>query len=256
MDNWILRLIYDYHGNGILLYVLITMTAAGALSACIGLERQLKGEAAGVRTHALLAIGSSLLMTISVWAIRIADGFLDLVMGTVNVDLNYDTSRIAAGVVTGIGFLGGGVIIRDKFSVRGLATASTLWICTAIGLACGAGFVWGAIIATAIVLFTLISLSKVIDIIDKESPTVIIRAKGKYPVIEKVRDFSENNGLQLKNVTILQCDDEETVASISYIFTTDDMILRYMCNLLEDEPEVLATSIRNSKFRKRSRNID
>ena len=87
IERWLLHLIYEYHGYGILLYVLITNSLAGVLSFCIGLERQLRGEPAGVRTHAILAMGSSLLMTISIWAIRMADGSIDIVMGTVNADL-------------------------------------------------------------------------------------------------------------------------------------------------------------------------
>ena len=204
IERWLLHLIYEYHGYGILLYVLITNLLAGVLSFCIGLERQLRGEPAGVRTHAILAIGSSLLMTISIWAIRMADGTIDIVMGTVNADLNYDASRIAAGVVTSIGFLGSGVILREKFTVRGLSTASTLWICTAIGLACGAGFVFGTIISTIIVLIALIGLGKVIDIIDDKSSTVIVKAKNGYPIVEKLRDFSEVNGLMLKHVKIIR----------------------------------------------------
>ena len=111
MDQWLLRLVNEWHGHGIYLYVLITTLFAGLISSVIGLERQLQGEAAGIRTHALIAVASSLLMTISIWAIRMADGTLDIEMGTVSDNLNYDTSRIAAAAVTGIGFLGGGVII-------------------------------------------------------------------------------------------------------------------------------------------------
>ncbi len=160
IDRQFLHLINEWHGNGILLYVLITTSIAGVLSALIGLERQLQGEAAGIRTHALIAIASSLLMTISIWAIRMAEGNMDIVLGTINTGLNYDTSRIAAAAVTGIGFLGGGVIIKERFSVRGLATAATLWICTSIGLACGSGFILGAIITTAIVLVVLVTFKK------------------------------------------------------------------------------------------------
>ena len=133
MDKWILDLIFAFDGKGIILYVLITCVIACVLACFIGLERQLRGEAAGVRTHALLAIGCSLLMTISVYAIRIVDANLSFVPGELSI--SYDTSRIASGVVTGIGFLGGGVILKDRLNVRGLSTASTLWICAAIGLA-------------------------------------------------------------------------------------------------------------------------
>ena len=133
MDKWILSLAFSGEGIGIVWYVLITGAIAGVLSFFIGLERQLRGEVAGVRTHALLAIGCSLLMTISFYAIHLVDK--NAFFADDEIGISYDASRIAAGVVTGIGFLGGGVIIKDRLSVRGLSTASTLWICAAIGLA-------------------------------------------------------------------------------------------------------------------------
>ena len=247
IERWLLHLIYEYHGYGILLYVLITNSLAGVLSFCIGLERQLRGEPAGVRTHAILAMGSSLLMTISIWAIRMADGSIDIVMGTVNADLNYDTSRIAAGVVTSIGFLGGGVILREKFTVRGLSTAATLWICTAIGLACGAGFIFGAMISTIIVLVALIGLGRVINLIDDKSPTVIIKSKSSYPVIEKVRDFSEVNGLMLKHVKIVKCDEKVTVSHVSFNFTTDKMMLVYLCRQMSYEKDIIYIKLKSQK---------
>lgn len=247
IERWLLHLIYEYHGYGILLYVLIINATAGILSFCIGLERQLRGEPAGVRTHAILAMGSSLLMTISIWAIRMADGSIDIIMGTVNADLNYDTSRIAAGVVTSMGFLGGGVILREKFTVRGLSTAATLWICTAIGLACGSGFIFGAMITTVIVLVALIGLGKVIDLIDDKSPTVVIKSNTSYPVIEKVRDFSEVNGLMLKHVKIIKCDEKETISHVSFNFTTDKMMLVYLCRQMSINENIIYAKLKSRK---------
>ena len=87
MNQTLLRMIYVYHGRGIVLYLLITTLSAGALASLIGLERQLKGEAAGVRTHTLLAISSSFLMTISIWVIRMADGSLDILQGTFSTEI-------------------------------------------------------------------------------------------------------------------------------------------------------------------------
>lgn len=238
VDRWILHLVNEWHGNGILLYILITTVIAGGLSSLIGLERQLQGEAAGVRTHALIAIASSLLMTISIWAIRMADGSIDIIMGTINRDLNYDTSRIAAASVTGIGFLGGGVIIREKFTVRGLATAATLWICTAIGLACGAGFVLGAAITTGVVLVVLIAFNGVLHLIDRRCPNVTVSAQAGFPVAERIRAICEENGLALKSVHILQCTDGKAQVSARFQPHADPAELDYLCELLLRLPEV------------------
>ncbi len=250
MDRWLLRLVYDFHGYGILLYVLITTLIAAMLSFTIGLERQLRGEQAGVRTHALLAVGSSLLMTISIWGIRIADGSLDIAMGTIDTTLNYDTSRIAAGVITGIGFLGGGVIIRDKLSVKGLSTASTLWLCTALGLACGAGFIMGAVIFTLVVLGILIFFGKALDYIDSLCPAILINAESGYPVMEKVREVCFENGLPLKNTKVLSTSNTDTTVYVSFSFATNDDTINYFGKLMLKKPNVFSVS---EPLRKRSK---
>lgn len=242
MDKWLLHLVYDFHGYGILLYVLLTTVIAAVLSFCIGLERQLRGEQAGVRTHALLAVGSSLLMTISIWAIRIADGSIDILMGTIDTNLNYDTSRIAAAVITGIGFLGGGVIIRDKLSVKGLSTASTLWLCTALGLACGAGFIMGAVIFTIVVLAILIFFGKALDYIDSLCPAILINAESGYPVMEKVREVCFENGLPLKSIKVQSFSETDTTVYVSFSFATNDDTINYFSSLMLKRAGVLSVS--------------
>jgi putative Mg2+ transporter-C (MgtC) family protein len=127
---------------------LIRLVAAAALGALIGLERELDEKSAGLRTHILVCVGSTLFTLVSAY------GFHDfLVSGSAIV--RTDPSRIAAQIVTGIGFLGAGVIFRQGASVRGLTTAASLWIVAAIGMACGAGFWPGAVIATVVALFSL-----------------------------------------------------------------------------------------------------
>lgn len=251
MDKALLRLVYEFHGYGILLYILITTLIAGVLCFLIGLERQLRGEAAGIRTHALLAIGCSLLMTISIWAIRIADGSIEIAGGAmreIDTSLNYDTSRIAAAVVTGIGFLGGGVIIKDKFDVKGLATAGTLWICAAIGLCCGAGFVMEAIIATAVTIFTLLLLGRVLAVIDARCPAVEVTARADFPVVAAARDFSEKNGLTLRGARVLACDETGTRVRLIFAYRTDPLTLRYFCaQFALDQTGVTAVPVSHEK---------
>ena len=239
MDQMLLQLIHNHAREGLVIYVLLTSVIAALLSFCIGLERQLRGEAAGVRTHALLAAGASLLMTLSIWAIRIADGTMDINTGALLSSLDYDTSRIAAAVVTGIGFLGGGVIVRERFSVKGLCTASTLWICVAIGLACGSGFVLEAIIFTAVTLVILIAFGKILDLIDLKSPSVTVTAQPDFPIMETVRSICDRNGLDLKTIHILGSTDKAVTARISFIFRTDRKILKYFCRQIALFPEII-----------------
>jgi putative Mg2+ transporter-C (MgtC) family protein len=119
---------------------LLRLALAGVLGGLIGLERELREREAGLRTHLLVSVGAAL------FTIAGAYGF---------DSARVDPTRIAAQIVTGIGFLGAGAIIRQGFSVRGLTTAATLWVVAAVGLASGAGYYSGAVITTAVVLVAL-----------------------------------------------------------------------------------------------------
>jgi len=114
------------------------------LSGLIGLERQVHKRDAGLRTHILVALGSCLIMLTSAY---VFDIYKDKV--------NLDPARIAAGVITGIGFLGAGTIMRDPEKVKGLTTAASLWVAAALGLAVGVGFNRVAIYTTVLVLIVL-----------------------------------------------------------------------------------------------------
>jgi putative Mg2+ transporter-C (MgtC) family protein len=114
---------------------LLRVAVAAALGGAIGLERELDEKAAGLRTHMLVSVGSALFTLVGAY------GFAGLARGSV------DPSRIAAQIVTGVGFLGAGVIFRQGFTIRGLTTAASLWLVAAVGMAAGAGYWKGAVIA-------------------------------------------------------------------------------------------------------------
>jgi putative Mg2+ transporter-C (MgtC) family protein len=121
---------------------------ACALGGLIGFERELRDREAGVRTHLLVSLGSALFTIISAY------GFHEFLTNGGSV-VRADPSRIAAQIVTGIGFLGAGAIIREGLSIRGLTTAATLWVVAAIGMSCGAGYYWPAAATTGLTLFAL-----------------------------------------------------------------------------------------------------
>ena len=123
---------------------IIRILAATFLGAIIGLDREYRTKAAGFRTHVLVALGSALFMIISV------HGFDDLPKD--QMTLRMDPARIAAQVVTGIGFIGAGTIIFQKNVVKGLTTAAGLWVTAAVGMACGVGMYTLAVVSTIIVL--------------------------------------------------------------------------------------------------------
>jgi putative Mg2+ transporter-C (MgtC) family protein len=129
--------------------ILLNMLTAIAAGGAIGLERSYHGRPAGFRTHTLVCLASSLLMIVTVYQ---NEWFACAVAGTVRVD----PTRMAQGVMTGIGFLGAGVIVKEGLSVRGLTTAASIWITAAIGILAGVGLYSVAIVGT---LFTLATLS-------------------------------------------------------------------------------------------------
>ncbi|MDD5585305.1 MAG: MgtC/SapB family protein [Candidatus Omnitrophica bacterium] len=117
---------------------------AFVLGSAIGLERERKGGSAGLRTHILVCVGSTLIMLVSIY-------IYDMYKGAAPVD----PGRIAAGVVTGIGFLGAGTIMRGGKDIKGLTTAASVWVSSAIGLAVGCGFLSAAFATTMITVITL-----------------------------------------------------------------------------------------------------
>jgi putative Mg2+ transporter-C (MgtC) family protein len=119
------------------------LALAAALGGAIGIEREIREQEAGLRTHMLVSVGAALFTVVGAYGFE---------------GQNVDPSRIAAQIVTGVGFLGAGAIMRRGFSVRGLTTAATLWVVAAVGLASGAGYYSAAAIATGLVLVLLVPL--------------------------------------------------------------------------------------------------
>ena len=126
------------------------LVLAALLSGLVGIEREAHGRAAGLRTHILVCVGSTLIMLTSLYMFDIYSAKAAI-----------DPGRIAANVITGIGFLGAGTIIRWGSSVKGLTTAASIWAVSGIGLAIGCGYYFGAVVTTLIILVTLQLLRKV-----------------------------------------------------------------------------------------------
>lgn len=133
---------------------ILHISVALLMGSMIGLERQFRQHPAGLRTNALVCVGSALFVSLS----RLTDH-------------EDSPTRIAAQVVSGIGFLGGGVILREGFTVRGMNTAATLWCSAAIGTLSGAGFLWQSFFGTLAILTTHIVLRPIVKWIDARSKT-------------------------------------------------------------------------------------
>ena len=141
---------------------ILRIFVAALLGGIIGLEREYRAKEAGFRTHFLVALGSALFMIISAYGFE----------GALVSDMHrLDVSRIAAHVVTGIGFIGAGTIIFQKNAVRGLTTAAGVWVVAAIGLACGAGMYTLATAASVMVLMGLEAFNYFLHKFDNHSPS-------------------------------------------------------------------------------------
>ncbi len=128
--------------------ICLRLVAALAAGGIIGLERSYRGRAAGFRTHALVCVASSLLMLVTMFQSH-------WITGLAVTRLVIDPTRLAQGIMTGIGFLGAGVIVKEGLTVRGLTTAASIWITAAIGILIGMGFYFPAGIGTVLTLGTL-----------------------------------------------------------------------------------------------------
>ncbi len=163
------------------------------LGSIVGFERRRRGQSAGVRTFSLISMGSTLAMILSIYVPQRYAGVL-----------NGDVSRIAAQVISGIGFLGAGAIIQMKGSVRGLTTAAGIWMVSALGMAIGCGLYWVGIVATGLILFILVLLERIEHRVSLRSESRIIRIVIGSIVndISAYKDVLAENQVQLSNFLI------------------------------------------------------
>ncbi|MDR2186960.1 MAG: MgtC/SapB family protein [Azonexus sp.] len=191
-------------------YITVSIHLIGALAAggVIGIERSIRARPAGFRTHTLVCMASSLLMLVTLYQWKWLPG---VPMETVRTD----PTRMAQGIMTGIGFLGAGVIFKEGLSVRGLTTAASIWITAAIGILIGVGFYMPAILATALTLGVLSAFRW----LETRLPSDVyahhaLRFKRDEVLSEaEVREFLARHGF--------------SVANISYRITEDGAFFEY-----------------------------
>ena len=136
------------------------------LSGAVGLDRELKHKPAGAKTHILVGLGSTIFMLVSIYMFEAFRG-----------QAQVDPGRIAAQVVTGIGFLGAGTIILSGSEVRGLTTAASLWAVAGIGLAVGAGMYFLAVVSALIILIVFLVINRIAFVFEKQFGEVRVRGR-------------------------------------------------------------------------------
>lgn len=194
----------------------LRMVLAVVLGGLIGLEREWSNHAAGFRTHILVCIGATSIMLLSIY------GFSQFIA---EPNVRTDPARLAAQVISGIGFLGAGAILRNGPSISGLTTAASIWVVAAIGLSVGAGFYYPAALATFLVLVSLFLLNKWEKHLlrNRRNQEIIIKIYDRPGALGRIATkFGEQN-IQIKNLSMEPADANpagpESVGAMELRFT-------------------------------------
>lgn len=182
--------------------IILRLILAAVLGSIVGLERERLDWAAGLRTHMLVCVGATLFMIVSTY------GFMD-VLGYPNSGIALDPSRVAAQVVSGIGFLGAGTIILRKEIIHGLTTAASLWAVAAVGLAVGGGLFVGAVATTILIVLILAGIKPLEKALFKNHRARYVKIIiGQETTLMEVRSVINAAHLNLKQIVIRDTDTE------------------------------------------------
>lgn len=207
------------------------------LGGIIGIERKRKGQMAGVRTFALICMGSTLAMIISIYIPQV---YFQLKNG--------DPSRIAAQVITGIGFLGAGAIIQNRGSIRGLTTAAGIWVAAAIGLGIGVGMYWLSLICTCLVLFVLVSMEHYEHKMMKERRAKIIRIECEELNIDilRIKEVLKKFQIVIQDV-LMQNDVANRRKTIEFVvLAKSETDFQQLFDDLQQDPTITSISLKNA----------
>nr|WP_218891104.1 MgtC/SapB family protein [Actinomycetospora corticicola] len=189
--------------------VLLPLAIALVLSTAVGIERELAAKSAGLRTHALVGVGSAAFMLVSKY------GFDDLLRID---DVSLDPSRVAAQIVSGIGFIGGGLIFVRRDAVRGLTTAATVWLVAAVGMACGAGLpllALAGVVAHYLVTRGFRPLARALSRSSNAPRAVHVSYADGRGVLRRVLSTATERGFAVAGVTVDRDGTEDGTAAVT-----------------------------------------
>jgi len=182
--------------------MVLRLAIATLFGGLVGYQREKAEKPAGLRTHILVCLGAALIMQLSIYPFKGAD--------------NVDPTRIAAGVVIGIGFLGAGTIIRQGNAVRGLTTAASVWVTAGVGLAIGIGFYIPAV-ATTVFIIAVLAILKQIDVrISGDLKTIGLVSKDKPGQLGKIGSVLGELNVNIRNIE-LECGEETGICGIRLV---------------------------------------
>lgn len=213
-------------------YILRLLLAA-ICGALVGLEREKRQKNAGLRTHIIVAMASALMMIVSKY------GFFDVM----KVGLSPDPSRIAAGVVTAIGFLGGGVIFIRKDNAVGLTTAAGLWATVGIGITIGSGmYITGVACTLLMLLVQTIMHSHHMKMFSQTVGQITVNLTKHHLTVEQLKDDMDKDGITIKNLALKKTDNNEVIfsatVSLSKKYPLVDLINEFSSQGIFDSFEI------------------
>lgn len=214
--------------------IALRLGSAWAAGSLIGLERSFHGRPAGFRTHALVCLASAVLMMVTVYQ-------WEWIGGAPLETVRTDPTRMAQGIMTGIGFLGAGVIFKEGLTVRGLTTAASIWVTAALGILFGVGFWSPAVVSAALTLGTL----SVFRLIEYRMPTqyyalhVLRFARDKAPAEAVVRGLIAQYGFSIANMSYRLTDAGATFEYRMTIRTVDKRNIERFAADLRARPDLL-----------------
>jgi putative Mg2+ transporter-C (MgtC) family protein len=213
--------------------ILARLAAAMVAGGLIGLERSYYGRPAGLRTHTLVCMASSLLMLVAIYQ---REWFSGTMIETVRID----PTRMAQGIMTGIGFLGAGVIMKERASIRGLTTAASIWITAAIGILAGVGFYSALVIVTVLTLGTLTLYRFVEERLPalKYVQTFIRFHRDRAPSEPEVRALVCENGFGISKLCRAVTDDRKFLEFDLIVRTRDEENLQRLFKCLAENDAV------------------
>jgi putative Mg2+ transporter-C (MgtC) family protein len=209
---WLINLFMDQ--GSFYVSMVLRLVLACLLGGIIGFEREHVHRPAGFRTHILVCVGAALVMLTS-----------EFIFNRYSSHVNADPARLGAQVISGIGFLGAGTIIKEGVSVKGLTTAASLWAVSCIGIAVGIGFYSGALIATIIIYLTLIVLKKMQGkIAASKMIRLYVHTQLKKGQVDEISALIESMGVSIKKTDFISSEHD------------GEMVLRFSLNDIGDKP--------------------
>lgn len=209
---------------------MLRLVVACLCGACVGFERSRRFKDAGVRTHVMVTLGAALIMIVSKY------GFQDIPALEM---MKVDASRVASNVVTGVGFLGAGVIFFKGTSIKGLTTAAGIWTTAGIGLALGSGMYFVGIMSAIIMIIAQFFLHRVLKSVDSYSTSEIsVSLQNEPGVIEDFKNQLEQDNLVIQACKIIKNNEEGTVTLKATVRMPHDMDFEDVVRIVENNKRI------------------